>query len=190
MKTLSTPNLYLALVHYPVIDKNGDVVVSAVTNLDIHDIGRAAKTYGVKSFFVVTPLDDQKRFVEKIVAHWTRGYGATYNPKRKLALELVEVKNSLDDAIETIRVQEGLAPKIVVTCARRFQQSIEYAELRRMIYQETPYLLVFGTAWGLSTDVIDHSDYILPPVVGCGTYNHLSVRSAASIILDRLVGFK
>jgi hypothetical protein len=31
-------------------------------------------------------------------------------------------------------------------------------------------------------------DYILEPVYGPGEYNHLSVRSAVAIILDRLAG--
>jgi len=31
-------------------------------------------------------------------------------------------------------------------------------------------------------------DYILEPVSGASDYNHLSVRSAVSIIMDRLLG--
>ncbi|MCP4687771.1 MAG: RNA methyltransferase, partial [Desulfobacterales bacterium] len=41
MNALSTPNLHLALLHYPVVNKNGEPVASAVTNLDLHDISRA-----------------------------------------------------------------------------------------------------------------------------------------------------
>ncbi len=74
--------IYLALVHYPVKNKNGQTITSAVTNLDLHDIARAAKTYGVGAFYVVTPLEDQKELVEKIVSHWTEGFGRIYNPKR------------------------------------------------------------------------------------------------------------
>jgi hypothetical protein len=74
--------LYVALIHYPVVDKNGDIIASAVTNLDLHDISRAAKTYGLKSFYVVTPLEDQRELVERIISHWTNGIGAAYNPKR------------------------------------------------------------------------------------------------------------
>jgi hypothetical protein len=32
------------------------------------------------------------------------------------------------------------------------------------------------------------ADYILDPLVGSGNYNHLSVRSAVAIMLDRLLG--
>jgi hypothetical protein len=51
-----------------------------------------------------------------------------------------------------------------------------------------PYLLVFGTAWGLAEPFISEADYILEPISGRTDYNHLSVRSAAGIILDRLLG--
>jgi hypothetical protein len=94
------PKLYVALIHYPVVDKNGDIIASAVTNLDLHDISRAAKTYGLKSFYVVTPLEDQKELVERIISHWTDGLGATYNPKRRSALELIRVKDSFSEVLE------------------------------------------------------------------------------------------
>jgi hypothetical protein len=51
-----------------------------------------------------------------------------------------------------------------------------------------PCVLVFGTAWGLSEALMETADYILVPVSGPEDYNHLSVRSAAAIILDRLMG--
>ena len=62
------PNLYVALTHYPVVNKRGEIIASALTNLDLHDIARASKTFGVKSFYVVTPLSDQKLLAEKIIA--------------------------------------------------------------------------------------------------------------------------
>jgi hypothetical protein len=52
---------------------------------------------------------------------------------------------------------------------------------------ETPFLMLFGTGWGLTREVKDGSDYVLAPIEGKG-YNHLSVRSAVAIILDRLLG--
>jgi len=47
--------------------------------------------------------------------------------------------------------------------------------------------LVLGTAWGLSETFIGDADHVLDPIVGNSEYNHLSVRSAAAIILDRLM---
>ncbi|MBW2568156.1 MAG: RNA methyltransferase [Deltaproteobacteria bacterium] len=178
----------MALTHYPVVNKNGSTIASAVTNLDLHDIARAAKTYGVRSFYVVTPLLDQKELVEKIVSHWIEGVGSTYNPNRKEALELIRIKNSLDEVVDNICKNGEGSPKIVVTCARDSHHNIDFEKFRGMLKSGRPYLLVFGTAWGLSEDFIAGADLILEPVKGNTGYNHLSVRSAAAIILDRLMG--
>ena len=51
-----------------------------------------------------------------------------------------------------------------------------------------PILLLFGTGFGLTDEVMDSSYKILEPIRGNTKYNHLSVRSAVSIILDRLLG--
>ncbi|NQT69854.1 MAG: RNA methyltransferase [Desulfobacteraceae bacterium] len=188
MKNSYPTNLYIALTHYPVINKNGNIIASAVTNLDLHDMSRAAKTYGVRSFYVVTPLADQRELVEKIVDHWVKGVGATYNPKRREALELIRIKNSLDEVADHIRDSAGYAPKTVVTSAKRSPGNISFDRFRRMLSNENLYLLIFGTAWGLTNDFMTGADYILDPVIGNTDYNHLSVRSATAVILDRLFG--
>ncbi len=178
----------MALIHYPVINKHGETIASAITNLDLHDIARLAKTFGVRRFYVVSPLTDQKKLVDRIVAHWTTGYGATYNPERKKALELICVKESLADVRTQIRETEGRDARIVATSARRKPACVEFGALRDLMRDQTPYLLLFGTAWGLSDDVVAAADYVLAPVSGGTEYNHLSVRSAAAIILDRILG--
>ncbi|HAO22451.1 MAG: hypothetical protein BWK80_36415 [Desulfobacteraceae bacterium IS3] len=181
------PKLYLALLHYPVINKQGQTIASAVTNLDLHDIARLTKTYNIQAFYVITPMEDQKSLVRKIVSHWTTGGGASYNPIRKAALETIVIKDSLEDALNDIRLREGQEAKTIVTCARNHEKSIGYGRCREMLRQQTPYLLIFGTAWGLSEDIISGADYILASIQGNTDYNHLSVRSAASIISDRLL---
>jgi len=70
----------IALLHYPVYDRNHRTVVSAITNLDLHDIARAARTFGLIRYYVVTPAADQQKLARKIIGHWQEGYGATYNP--------------------------------------------------------------------------------------------------------------
>jgi hypothetical protein len=182
------PRLYVALTHYPVVNKRGDTIASAVTNLDLHDISRVARTYGARSFYVVTPLADQKILVERIISHWTNGAGAVYNPARRSALDLIKVKDSITDAVEEIGRIEKVYPKTVATCARRYPSSIAFEEFRDILQRGQPYLLVFGTAWGLAEPFISEADYILEPISGRTDYNHLSVRSAAGIILDRLLG--
>lgn len=190
MKGSSGPNLHLALVHYPVTNKNGDVIASAVTNLDLHDIARAARTYGVKSFYVVTPLEDQITLVNQLIAHWMSGAGAIYNPKRRQALELIRIKKDLEAVISDIRALPGSigAPRTVVTSAAAQRGVVSFSGLRRMLHDGFPYLLVFGTAWGLSETLISSADFALEPIQGTTRYNHLSVRSAAAIVLDRLLG--
>ncbi len=192
MKKLFAPNLYVALLHYPVINKNGDTIASAVTNLDLHDISRVAKTYGVKAFYVVTPLTDQQVLVNRIVSHWVSGAGSRYNPKRRAALELIRIKTALDDVIDHIKAKEKATPVTVVTSADQRlmndRRKIGFYQFREMLKKESVYLLIFGTGWGLSRRILARADYLLEPVTGCTGYNHLSVRSAASIILDRLLG--
>lgn len=192
MKKLFAPNLYVALLHYPVINKNGDTIASAVTNLDLHDISRVAKTYGVKAFYVVTPLTDQQVLVDRIVSHWVSGAGSRYNPKRRAALELIRIKTALDDVLDHIKAKEKATPVTVVTSADQRlmndRRKIGFYQFREMLKKESVYLLIFGTGWGLSRRILARADYLLEPVTGCTGYNHLSVRSAASIILDRLLG--
>jgi hypothetical protein len=55
---------------------------------------------------------------------------------------------------------------------------------------ESPFLLLLGTGWGLTEECFESADLILEPIAGAGQYNHLSVRSAAAIMLDRLVGMQ
>lgn len=188
MKKSYATNLYLALVHYPVVNKDGKIITSAVTNLDLHDISRVAKTYGVGSFYVITPLADQKALIQKIVSHWVKGAGSAFNPKRREALELITIKDGLDDVIDHIRKNKGNLPKTVVTSAGNSNRDIRFKRFREMLENGTPYLLIFGTGWGLSKQFMDEADYILGPILGNTDYNHLSVRSAAAIILDRLFG--
>ena len=178
----------MALTHYPVVNKNGDVITSAVTNLDLHDMSRAAKTYGVRSFYVITPLEDQQALIERIVSHWVKGSGSRYNPIRREALELINIKRSLDEVKEHINRNEGIFPKTVVTSAKNSSNNISFATFRHMLKGDDPYLLIFGTAWGLAEELINEADYFLDPISGNSNYNHLSVRSASAIILDRLFG--
>jgi hypothetical protein len=49
-------------------------------------------------------------------------------------------------------------------------------------------LLLFGTAWGLHSEVLESADYVLKAIEGKKRYNHLPVRAAAGIIIDRLIG--
>jgi hypothetical protein len=181
-------NIYVALVHHPVYNKAGEVITSAVSNLDLHDISRAAKTYGVKAFYVVTPLEDQQALVRRIVSHWTSGFGATYNPDRQAALGLATLVSSFEDAIEEIAGKENSRPVTLATDARAHKNNLDFNRLSTTLESGRPLLFTFGTAWGLTREFIEKADYVLTPIVGPTDYNHLSVRSAVAIVLDRLLG--
>ena len=185
----SSAPIYAALLHHPVYDKNGQVVTTAVTNMDIHDIARSGCTYGLSGFFVVTPVKALQKLALKIIEHWESGYGSQYNSTRKEALAIARICDTLDDAIIVIERETGEKPVIVATSARRTENPTSFVALRDMLNRETrSFLILFGTGWGLTETILLQSDYVLEAVEGRGDYNHLSVRSAAAIILDRLVG--
>ncbi len=182
-------DIYLGLVHYPVYNKNMQVVATAVTNFDIHDIARSCCTYGVKRYYVIHPLRTQQDIISRILDYWQTGYGKEYNPDRNEALSGVRLIDSIDDAIAAVAEATGRQPIVVTTDARRYPNTVPYPVLRNMLKTEDrPLLLLFGTGWGIDEEVMAKFDYILEPITGPSEYNHLCVRSAAAIILDRLAG--
>jgi len=188
-KEMPRCEISVALVHYPVLNKNGEVVASSITNLDLHDIARSACTYGIEKYYVIHPTKTLRRLSEKICEHWETGYGLTYNANRGEALSAISIVPDLEDAITDIEVRTGKLPKIVTTSAKDDPPGIEFEKLREILYgSEDPHLILFGTGWGLTQEVLDRTDYHLKPVKGFTDYNHLSVRGAAAIIFDRLFG--
>ena len=182
-------DLYLALLHHPVYDKNGAVVTTAVTNMDVHDFGRLARTYGVRAFYVATPVPTLRRLVERIMRHWESGPGAAYNHTRKEALALARLAHDLDAVLADIERETGVLPRLVATTAREGGRRLDFAALARRLREDArPDLVVFGTGWGLTEDVLGRADDVLEPIRGTAGWNHLSVRSAAAVILDRLCG--
>jgi tRNA (guanine37-N1)-methyltransferase len=181
--------LYVGLVHYPVYNKNHERIASAITTFDLHDLSRLAKTYGVKGLYIITPLEDQQELAGRVISHWTEGYGATYNPNRKEALELISVCATIDDCVREVAGIEEESPVLVSTDASmKRREFLRYSQAASMVRAGRLILLLLGTAWGLGEEVIDRADYFLDPIKTDTDYNHLSVRSAAAIILDRLAG--
>lgn len=187
-KMSAGPRLYVALMHYPMLDKQGDTVSTAITNMDLHDISRSCKTFDVKKYFVVTPLEAQRKIAGRVLTHWRVGYGSTYNANRKEAFSGTVIKNSLLEAISEIEDNEGERPLIIATSAKRYNKTVAYKKIAEMA-GKTPVLILFGTGWGFVPDIMDEADYVAEPVEGVGDFNHLSVRSAVAIILDRINKF-
>ena len=179
-------NTDIALLHHPVLGRKGEIIGSAITNLDLHDIARTARTYGIGNFFIVTPYEDQQKLVGEILEHWCNGHGATYNPARKEAFSLVKLARSLDEVIELIG-RRRKTPVLVTTSAKAQPKSKTYEESRDRIASGEQTLIIFGTAHGLAPEIIEKADYSLPAIAGPTDYNHLSVRAAVAIICDRLL---
>lgn len=182
-------DLFVGLVHYPIYNKRMQVIASAVTNFDLHDISRTCRTYDVKKYYIIHPLEVQRQIVERIIGYWQHGYGSVYNPDRSDALNRVCWQPDIAAAAENVRQLIGQEPYIVTTDARTYPNTVSYQFMRRKLQDGSrPVLLLFGTGFGIEASVMKKFDYILEPVYGSCDYNHLCVRSAAAIILDRLAG--
>jgi tRNA (guanine37-N1)-methyltransferase len=190
--------LTLCLLHHPVLDKSGKPSTVSLTNLDIHDMCRVSRTYELAGVCFVTPLSDQRELGQRLLTHWTDGAGGRANPDRANALSLGRMAESLDEAIAQVTKEAGQAPRVVATSARtsyrpargRKERAIGFsppAQVRRWL-AEGPVLLVLGTGHGLAPEVLTRADAVLAPVRGYALYNHLPVRSAAAILVDRLLG--
>ena len=78
--------VYIGLIHYPIYNKHMEVVTTALTNYDLHDIARTAKTYDVKRYFIVHPVEAQREMASRIMNHWKTGGGVHYNINRNSVL--------------------------------------------------------------------------------------------------------
>ena len=182
--------VYLGLVHHPIINKRGDIVTTSVTNLDIHDISRSCRTFGIEEYHIITPLDAQHELVERILGHWEGDGGSQYNPDRTDALARTFLKNSIEESMAYIEEKEEKKPLLAVTGANFKEYEGSCADLKnRLTVDNDVCLLLFGTGWGLHASVVERADFRLNPLFGSAKdgYNHLSVRSAVAIYLDRLL---
>ena len=176
-------NVTLVLLHNNIVNKHGNVVETSVTNIDIHDIARTSRTYGLFRYAIVTRLQSQKRLLSEVLEYWTEGKGGKINPDRKEALGIVSHYNDINELLS------GYEKKaVIITDARRHERNIGYQDMRKIISEnpETHFFLVFGTGWGLDNIITSLSEYVLEPVQPDSDYNHLSVRAACAIICDRL----
>ena len=178
-----TARLAIALVHHPVLDAQGGIVTSTLTNIDVHDLSRSAKTYGCSDFFMVHPIEAQRTLCARIIDHWTTGSSAKRIPDRKDALSLVRIVNTLDEAKSAL----GPDVRVWVTAAREIGTTLSWKDARASLTDDgRPVLLVFGTSWGLAPEVTSSADAVVAPIDGGAGWNHLSVRAACAIALDRL----
>ncbi|MBS1124390.1 MAG: tRNA (guanine-N1)-methyltransferase [Deltaproteobacteria bacterium] len=193
---------HLALVHHPVVDRTGKVVTSALTNFDIHDLARSTLTYGLAAYHIVTPVTSQREKAQHIASLWleTRAEStesAARKPpvsgSRASALALVRTADSIETVLAELTAEYGMPPIVVATSARA--ESFPHAARRtpeqlraEATLDPAPLLVMLGTGWGLADALIPSVSRVLAPIEGASDWNHLSVRSAAAILLDRLFG--
>jgi hypothetical protein len=132
---------------------------------------------------------EQREFAIRVLDHWRLDYGRLYDSRRREALDLVEVVEDLDAALKAAEIVAKTSPLLVYTSARE-SGGASYEELRSKVENPggPPMMLMFGTGFGLAPAMRERAGIVLNAVRGPGQYNHLSVRAAASVILDRLAG--
>ena len=183
--------LSVVLLHDQMENKEGRLVTTSLTLIDIHDIARSCATFGVQNLYIAHPSDALRKLARTLHTHWDAGYGATYNPNRKEALSAVRIVASLDEAIHTIDLEHKKLPKLVATSAKPGPDRVPFETFKSLMDQgDEQYLLMLGTGWGMSAGLLKRADIFLAPVLGPTPYNHLSVRSALAIMLDRIFGLR
>jgi hypothetical protein len=186
---MSECDLSVVLLHDKMMNKEGRLITASLTLIDVHDIARSSRTYGLTNAFIAHPSPALRSLARTLKQHWDEGFGATYNPNRKDALETISIVTDLDEAIRAIDLRCGKLPRLIATSAREGGTRVSFAEMRKTLESSNdPYLLMLGTGWGMSDEILNRADLFLEPVYGPGEYNHLSVRSACAIMLDRLRG--
>ena len=185
---MKRPDFGLAVIHHPVYDKNRREITASITNLDIHDLSRLVKTYGGRFVAMITPIRAQQEMIKRIVDHWRTGFGSRYNHTRFEALERVRVATTLKELVEAGGL--GSETVFIATSARTggLPQALSWQDAHSMVWERKRFpLFLLGTGWGISEKLLEGCHYRLPPIEGFGSYNHLSVRCAAAIVIDRVV---
>ena len=185
----------VVLLHHPITNRSGETITTSVTNLDIHDISRSCRTFEVDHYYLVTPLIEQKAMVDRIIGHWGLPRSKEWHPDRFEALSRVQIVGSFEDVkTDLITRYPNLPLEVTMPDARPLPNQMGYREIRKKWELEpTPgtKIVVLGTGWGVSSEFYKEVHTYLGPIygpLGKDGYNHLSVRAAAAIILDRLFG--
>lgn len=177
------------LIHHPVLDRGQQIVTTAITNLDLHDIARSSYSFGVSDFFVAHPVAVQRELALRVQTHWVEGSGGRRIPDRIAPLSRLRVVTDLQEAIAALGGREQV--ELWTTSAKGEGRLLSYSDARERVEGDGPAVLIlFGTGWGLDGSVHQLADYQLEPIVSSRPdgYNHLSVRAAAAITFDRLLG--
>ncbi len=179
------PRLFLALLHHPVLNRNDEIITSQIDSFDFFDLSRLSLAYGIERCFFVNHLPSQRALAQRLVDH---GRAEARQTEIRGAFRCSVWAPDLRAAVESITAMTGRSPTTVATSAKRLQSTITTKDIRTRLGCGEPVLLLFGKAWGLTSEALANADYLLEPIDLRTGYNHLSVRSAVSIIVDRVLG--
>ncbi|MBX3019443.1 MAG: RNA methyltransferase [Bdellovibrionaceae bacterium] len=187
-QAVQVPRVAVGLLHYPMMDREKSTVATNITNFDIHDIARACSTYGITTYYVIHPSKEQLMFVERVLEHWKVGTGAKYNPSRRRALQPVKTAPSLEAALADWGPSTVVATHARPVPGTKFWTCQEYKQHVREPGQSG--FIVFGTGYGMTDEYMQGIGGVLESLKGAPPqdFRHLSVRSAVSIYLDRIMG--
>ncbi len=177
------------LIHHPILDRERTVVTGAITNLDIHDISRSSHTYGLAAFYIAHPIAAQRELTNRVREHWLTGSGSRRIPDRVPPMRDLRIVSSLDEAL----ADSGAGTELWVTSARGGPRALPHEQARAQLASDgPPVLIAFGTGWGLADEVLERATHLLDPIRSPRQdgFNHLSVRAAAAILYDRLLGVR
>lgn len=183
---------YVVLLHSPMVNRHGAEVTTAVTNLDIHDIARSCKTYGILRYYIVNPSEQQEKLVGRILEHWKTEIYKVHHPSRAEALEIVSFRRTFIEAFNEVTTENnGITPFVVMPDAKQLKGAWSYDLLKEKVKNgdiQRPLMIIFGTGWGISPTFYSNVDCFLTPIMGNSNYNHLSVRAAVAVVLDKIFG--
>jgi hypothetical protein len=181
----------VGLMHYPIFNRNKEIVATTITHFDVHDIARICRSYGVKKYHLIHPALEQLMFVSRLKEHWSLGLGKDFNPLRAEAMKIVETAESLTslkddqgfykvyatsakDHLEFPRIGfSGLIEELKELKHNSVHQTVKNEAHRDSIphldsnsIATKKILIIFGTGSGLVKSVFEDCDALIEPIVG------------------------
>ncbi len=182
----------LALVHYPCLNKAGELYSTSIFNVDVHDIARVARTYDFDQYALVHPVEAQRDMAQSIANFWASEKSKKRNPDRASAISLIQVIDSLESLVGQLEDEYSAPVLTIATSAIANPKNTAWSDWRTTMNSKIEngdsetHLYIFGTGHGLAPSVTETSAIFLEPILGATNYNHLSVRAAVAIACDRL----
>lgn len=178
-------SLDLALVHHPVKNRHGDVIAATSQEFDLMDAARLALTYDVRRLYIVQTIPAQRAMIERLIAH---GRASDRDVAARGSFERTVLVSSIQEAITHASTRTGKTPQVWSTSAQPRGDVLSWSSARERLAGGVSALVLIGKAWGLAPTVFEDADICLAAIDPGTGFNHLSVRAAMAIIVDRLLG--